>query len=489
MNENEFDRENKNNFAASEDSEKTADGCRAEDKLDSENHKDIEKGEEENGVGTEEKEQTAGAEEKADAEKEKADEEKVGGSRSGGAQGTVNGGYSANYNPPFYVPNFTEASVNGKKEKKKYGAGIIALMCAVCAVISTVLGAAAGLLGGGVAAKLTSDGADIVNIVKSDREITVNEIPGNTGYSDLTVAQVAALVGKSVVEITTTHMETSQFYGQYVTSGAGSGVLISQADGYAHIVTNYHVIDDADDITVRVKFGEDEYKSYTAEYVGGDSSGDLAVLRIEKQGGESFTTVVFGDSDKLIVGEEVVAIGNPLGSLGGTVTNGIISAKDREITVEDNTMTLLQTNTAINPGNSGGGLFNMAGELIGIVNAKQSSTGIEGLGFAIPSNKVRADITDIMTLGYVSGRATLGITVAYGTYQGITGVYVTDAGSTAFKQYDRITKIGDYDVSSIAECNAALKKLTIGTAVDVKVARGGRWETVSVTVLENTNKY
>lgn len=487
MNENEFDRENENNFAASEGNENPTDCCRAEDKLDSENNENIEKGEEKNGVGAEEKEQTAGEKEKADAEKEKTDEEKVGGSRSGGSSGTVNGGCSANYNPPFYVPNFTEAGVNGKKEKKKYGTGVIALMCAVCAVISTVLGAAAGLLGGGVAAKLSSDGTDTVNIVKSDREITVNEIPGNTGYSDLTVAQVAALVGKSVVEITTTHMETSQFYGQYVTSGAGSGVLFSQADGYAHIITNYHVIDDADEITVRVKFGEDEYKNYTAEYVGGDSEGDLAVLRIEKQGGESFTTVVFGDSDKLTVGEEVVAIGNPLGSLGGTVTNGIISAKDREITVEDNTMTLLQTNAAINPGNSGGGLFNMAGELVGIVNAKQSSTGIEGLGFAIPSNKVYSAVTDIMRLGYVSGRPTLGITVAYGQYQNQTGVFVTDRGNTNLAQYDRIVKIGDTDVSTIADCNAALKKLTIGTTVDVKVARNGKWETVSVTVLENTN--
>lgn len=494
MNGNEFEKEKKNQ------NENEPDDIVVEINGDNENNENIQKSEKKNKEGTDAQEkadfeQEEGAEEKETdtEEKESLGEQKFQSGNVGGASG-----YSANYNPPYYVPNFTVINSNGagtgtekekKKEKKKYGAGVIAAVCAISVLISAVVGAVAGALAGNglLELPLVSGESELVNIVRSDREITVNEIPGNTGYSDLTVAQVAALVGNSVVEITTTQVQTNAFYGQYVTSGAGSGVIFDQQDTRAYIVTNYHVIEGADKITVRVKTG-DSSADYVAEYISGDAAGDLAVLRITGSG-EKFTTAIFGDSDKLIVGEEVVAIGNPLGSLGGTVTNGIISALDREITIEDNIMTLLQTNTAINPGNSGGGLFNMAGELIGIVNAKQASTGIEGLGFAIPSNKVISDVTDILELGYVSGRASLGITVAEGTYKNVSGVFVTDKGGTSFALYDRIAKIGDTEISSMSDYNAALKKMTIGATVTVQVARNGRWYNIEATVTENTNKY
>ena len=375
-----------------------------------------------------------------------------------------------------------------KKEKRKYGIGVIAVTCAVCVLISATIGAIAGAIAGGrIDFEVAASNDEIVNIVRSDREIKVNEISGNTGYSDLDVSQVYKLVGNSVVEITTKQMQTS-YYGQYITSGAGSGVIFSQTGNAAYIVTNYHVIENADDITVRVK-NNTSYKDYTAEYLSGDKSGDVAVLKIYGSG-EEFSTAVFGDSDKLIVGEAVVAIGNPLGSLGGTVTNGIISALDREITIEDNVMTLLQTNAAINPGNSGGGLFNMAGELIGIVNAKQSSTGIEGLGFAIPSNKVASDIKDILEIGYVTGRATLGITVQ----ETQNGVFVTNGGNSGLLKNDKISQIGEYTIASMSDYNNALKKLTIGSTITVRVERSNAyWDTryieVSVVVLENKSKY
>ena len=214
------------------------------------------------------------------------------------------------------------------------------------------------IAGGGTVFGLSALGGEkeegAINIIRSDRDITVSEIPGNTGYSDLTVAQVAALVGESVVEITTSQLQTNLIYGQYVTSGAGSGVIFDQKGTQGYIVTNYHVIEGADKISVRVKLG-DSYREYAAEYIAGDAAGDIAVIRIKVADDHTLTEAVFvSDSDKLIVGEEVVAIGNPLGELGGTVTNGIISALDREIVIENNTMVLLQTNAAINPGNSGG---------------------------------------------------------------------------------------------------------------------------------------
>lgn len=442
-----------------------------------------------------EEEKTASEQVQDDGEESKADEEE----KASSSEENENDGvkqenkYSSDYRPPYYIPNFTVTNQGGgsakkeTKEKKKYGLGVIAAVCAVCVIVSALVGAVAGAIASGaIELDLSGTNGEAVNIVRSDREITVNEIPGNTGYSDLTVAQVAALVSNTVVEITTTQVQTSNIYGQYITSGAGSGVIFdfNKQNNCAYIVTNYHVIEDADDIYVTAKSdGNSDSKNYKAEYISGDKSGDIAVLRIQGSG-ETFSTAVFGDSSKLLVGDEVVAIGNPLGSLGGTVTNGIISALGREITVEDNVMTLLQTNAAINPGNSGGGLFNMAGELIGIVNAKQSSTGIEGLGFAIPSNTVTSNIQDILELGYVSGRPTLEISVEYGTLYGTEGLFVTDKGNTNFEKYDKIVKIGETSIKSLSDYNLAVSKLTIGSTVTVTVQR-----TVRNGVFSQTQEY
>ena len=421
--------------------------------------------------------------------------------------------YSANYEPPYYVPNYTvygEDNENGnfgedfsdgkdkKKEKKSVSVVTVAILCAVCVLISTTVGAIAGAVAGGrnILEITENGGKDTINIIRSDREINVEEIRGSTGVTDLSVAQVAALVGDSVVEITTQQVQTNAIYGQYITSGAGSGVIISQDQNYGYIVTNYHVIEDADDIMVRVKDGENTPTDYSAEYMAGDAAEDIAVIRIPVGSEVELSVAVFvSNSDDLVVGEQVVAIGNPLGQLGGTVTDGIISALDREITIGDNVMTLLQTNAAINPGNSGGGLFNMSGELIGIVNAKQSSAGIEGLGFAIPANVVVKDIKDIFNSGYITGRAMLGITVQYGTSKntGETGVFVTDAGNTGLANMDRIVKIGDTEINSIVDYNLALKKLSVSAdrsvTVTVVVHRNGREKAISVTAYENQSKY
>lgn len=307
----------------------------------------------------------------------------------------------------------------------------------------------------------------------------------------MSVEQVAALNQPSVVEIKTEKVTNSSFLQQYVQTGAGSGVIISE-DGY--LITNNHVIDGASTIQVRTSDGT----TYDAVLVGTDSKTDVAVLKINASG---LTPVTFGDSDTLNVGETAVAIGNPLGELGGTVTNGIISAKDRSITLDNQQMTLLQTNAAINPGNSGGGLFNSRGELIGMVVAKSSGSDVEGLGFAIPSNLVSRIAQELIANGYVTGRPALGVTVLsienaqtamqYGVNS--LGVYITDveSGSAADKAGmqagDRIISINNQVVESFADLSAALDNYAVGDTVEIMVSRGGSTVTLSLTLQEKKN--
>ena len=248
-------------------------------------------------------------------------------------------------------------------------------------------------------------------------------------------------------------MVTGNFAQQYVQQGAGSGVIIS-SDGY--IITNYHVIEGANTITVTLRDGK---TSYTAAIIGSDSDNDIALLKIDAK---DLTPATFGDSSKLAVGDYVVAIGNPLGELGGTVTDGIISALAREVTIDNKNMTLLQTNAQISPGNSGGGLFNANGELVGIVNAKDSATEVEGIGFAIPINNVLDIINDLKSYGYVTGKVDLGMQFTDITsnesafYYGVneTGCYVisvtkgSNAEKAGFRTGDLVTKVGDTKISS-----------------------------------------
>ena len=259
-------------------------------------------------------------------------------------------------------------------------------------VFSMLFGFGGGYLASRTGAPAGSDGSSTVSQGTSLEKQSVL----NTGSSgeNLSVSEIAAKAMDSVVEINTAATQR----GQTVSVGAGSGVILT-SDGY--IVTNNHVVSGATQYTVRTRNGE----TYNAALIGTDAQTDLAVLKIEATG---LTPATLGDSDKLTVGETAVAIGNPLGELGGTVTDGIISALAREVTIGGQSMTLLQTNAAINPGNSGGGLFNGAGELIGVVNAKSTGTDVEGLGFAIPINTAKPVIEDLMKNGFVQGRVTAG---------------------------------------------------------------------------------
>lgn len=392
--------------------------------------------------------------------------------------------YSCSYTPPYYVPNFNTVNSNTssseRPKKKKKGVVLVCAIVACALLMSLVIGvfALAGYkLLNFPDSFLNGSSDDEMTVIKNDGSIKVNEQVGSTGYSNLSVSEVVDIVADSVVEITTSHVQTDFFYNSYVTSGAGSGVLIAERDNkqISYIITNYHVVEGSDQTIVRLKNGEE----YEATLISGDADVDIAVLTIPAA---DLSYATLGSSESLQVGEEVVAIGNPLGQLGGTVTDGIISALDRSVIVDNHRMTLLQTNAAINPGNSGGGLFNMAGELIGIVNAKQSDTGIEGLGFAIPIDVAWDAAKDLIDYGYVVGKLTLGFEVAgkteafqmqqgNGLYSFPAGVYIVETSNNNLKAYDRIVSINGSEITDINDYYNAIDVLKKGDTMTMVISR------------------
>ncbi len=312
----------------------------------------------------------------------------------------------------------------------------------------------------------------------------------SAGNSTLTVPTVVAKVSASVVEISTETLVQSSWIGQYVTGGAGSGVIIAE-EGY--IITNHHVIDGADSIVVRLSDGTE----FSAVLVGSDEQTDVAILWIDA-GDYELTAATLGSSYDLVAGEDVLAIGNPLGSLGGTVTEGIISATERQISVDGNDMTLLQVSAPINPGNSGGGLFNMAGELVGVVNAKMSSEEIEGLGFAIPVDVAYEIACELIEYRYVRGRATTGLTLVdvesiqtafYYFNSRYTGVYVYESVSDVLQYGDLILSVNGVEVTASEEIAAIVRDMAVGDAVDFVVYRGNKQVAVTLTLMEDIPDY
>lgn len=382
--------------------------------------------------------------------------------------------HSANAKPP--------KAKKPKKQRKPISRGGIAIALAVTMVFSCGL----GFGGGYFANKVNTSTSGSLNITKtSNSGTTTNASSTSTANS---TSEIVKKTADSVVEISTESVVTGSFAQQYVQQGAGSGVIISQ-DGY--ILTNNHVINGANSVKVRLR----DSTEYDATIVGSDSDNDIALLKVNATG---LSPATFGDSNSLAVGDYVVAIGNPLGELGGTVTDGIISALARKVTIEDTQMTLLQTNAQVNPGNSGGGLFNANGELVGIVNAKQSATEVEGIAFAIPINNVLDILSDLKEYGYVTGKVDLGIDFTditsdetafyYGVNQ--TGCYVlsVDSGSNAEKagvtRGDLVTKVNDTDVSSSSDITTALEKAEVGDTVTFTVSRRGTSKTISFVLEE-----
>ena len=334
---------------------------------------------------------------------------------------------------------------------KKHSTAKMVALCLVCALLGGTVGAA----GMGAAGLLAGFGGTGTTINVSDRGPTAVHVARVDGQNAMTVDQVYAANLGSVVGVNG-DVKTN-YWGQVVSNPvAGSGFVIT-SDGY--ILTNYHVIDGVDDL--RVSFADGT--TYDATLVGGEEANDIAVLKIDASG---LQTVVVGNSDDMKVGQQVVAIGNPLGELTFTLTAGYVSALDRNITMSDgNTINVMQTDAAINSGNSGGPLFNTYGECIGITNAKYSNNGstnasIEGIGFAIPINDVIDMVSDIIEKGYVTGKPNVGILMEEVSNEAIQrygipdGAYISAVldGSCADKagiqEGDIITAVDDTAITS-----------------------------------------
>ena len=387
------------------------------------------------------------------------------------------------------------------KKKKSHTGAKVALGIGAVAMIA-VLGVGCGFIGTKIAGGFNESGNIQTSLSSSsssedDERSSALKITqaSETDLKPTSIQEVVAKVKDSVVEITTETTQYDSFYGQYVSQAAGSGVIITE-DGY--ILTNNHVIENASSVTVRLTNGKD----YEAKVIGYDATLDVALIKIDETG---LTTSTFGDSSKLSVGQDAIAIGNPLGKLGGTVTDGIISALDREIRIDGKTMTLLQTSAAINPGNSGGGLYDAEGNLIGIVVAKSSSTtsgtSVEGLGFAIPINNIVDVLSDLKTKGYVSGRGYLGVSLIDITSQDAMfmyrvdkqGVYLsavydgTAADKAGLKMGGVIVKVDDTEVTSSSVLNSYILKHKAGDVVVLTIERDGKEMTVEATLGEREN--
>lgn len=375
-----------------------------------------------------------------------------------------------------------------KGKKKKGPRGAWSRKATALGVTGLVLVSGLFGFGGGLAAMKLAGNDTPVMYQSVDRTSATSGEDGATG-GGLTTQQIAETAGNSVVEIKTEIMQSTGRIGNAVAEGAGSGVIVT-TDGY--IITNNHVIDGASKITVTLKSGE----SHEAKVVGTDAQTDVALLKIDAK---DLQPAVLGDSSTLTVGEKAVAIGNPLGELGGTVTEGIVSALDREITIDGETMNLLQTSAAINPGNSGGGLFNENGELIGLVVAKTSGSDVEGLGFAIPINDVKSVVESLTTDGYVKGRPALGVSIADLSSADVamqykvneTGIYISEvnAGSAAEKAGlqagDKVVSIDGEALSDVAFLKKIINNHQVGDTITVQVKRDGKMVDVKVTLEES----
>lgn len=370
--------------------------------------------------------------------------------------------------------SFTAPEIKIKKKEKFVTKKVFVVTLIVAMIFSAVIGA-----GGFALTQSIWGGSSTKNINANNYSLTKA-----TG-SELSIQEIVAKNENSVVAITTESVSTDTWARQYVTEGAGSGVVYSE-DGY--IITNNHVIDGASTINVTLHDG----KSYEASLVAADSQSDVAVLKIDASG---LTPVSFGDSDALSVGDLAIVIGNPLGTLAGTASDGIVSGLEREITLDGKTMTLLQVSASVNPGNSGGGVFDQEGNLIGLVVAKSSGSDVEGLGFAIPSNTVKSVVESLIKDGYVSRRPAAGITVVdltsasdamkYGVNQ--TGVYIQEvtgenAKEAGLKAGDLIYMIDKEQVTSSEMLVSTIQKHEVGDKIKLTIVRDDQMKDITVTL-------
>lgn len=384
-----------------------------------------------------------------------------------------------------YAPGPDRAPAPAPESPKKQGffhrtAVKVTALILACAVA----GGLAGWGGAAIAGSSTSRTA----IQQSSRQPVSVQVKNVDGQTKMEPAEVYASVVNSAVSINCSATSTNIFGQQTQTASSGSGFIITE-DGY--VVTNYHVVSGASSVEVTLYNGD----TYDATVIGGDSDYDVAVLKINASG---LQPVTLGESADVNVGDTVLAIGNPLGELTFSMSQGIVSSCDRAINVDGTPFNMIQVDCSINPGNSGGPLVNLDGEVVGIVSAKYStysSTTVEGLGFAIPISDVRSIITDIMENGAVTDKAYMAITAGTMNEQmaaqfnidvteGVFVYSVVEGGAgdkAGLRLGDVITKMGDKTLTSRQDLSAAMKGYRAGDTVTLTVYRGGQYIEVELT--------
>ena len=381
-----------------------------------------------------------------------------------------------------------------KKPHKKNGGKKGVALALVCALLGGGMGVGGGFLGASLARgdlpQTVVSGDGVSTVMQGVRETSVLQIQQIDSSKELTAAEVYAANVNSTVGIVTSAV-TTNFWGQQTQSAAAGSGFIFTDDGY--IITNYHVIEGANTVTVSTYDGT----QYDAKIIGYDESNDVAVLKVEAEG---LTPVVIGSSSKLNVGDNVVAIGNPLGELTFSLTAGAVSALNRDVTMSSgSTQELIQTDCAINSGNSGGALFNMYGEVVGITNAKYSGSSgsgasIDNIGFAIPMDDVYNIITSIIEKGYIE-KPYIGVSVIsvsdetqkYGLPQGAAVQSLTDDGpakAAGLQVNDIITKVNDTEITSSNDLVKTIGACKPGDRITLTLYRQGQTMEISLEVAQ-----
>ena len=395
--------------------------------------------------------------------------------------------------PKYYTP--PEKPVKEAKEPKAQGSGSGWVKIVCIALICALLGGFAGgaIMSGKYSGRMDQLESQIAELSSEEKQLVVNTgsapAVSSTAGSAMSASSIYDLACQQVVGISS-EITYSNFFGMTSSAAVSGSGFIASSDGY--IITNYHVIQNAYEGNFDINVMTHDGTKYIATVVGTEQDNDIAVLKIDAEG---LNPVTFGDSDELAVGDTVYAVGNPLGELEFSMSTGHVSAKDRAITTEESTtpINVFQIDAAVNSGNSGGGLFNLAGELIGIVNAKYSASGVEGLGFAIPIDSAMESIEDILQYGYVRGVPALGVTLSVGYYgsgwSSVQVVYVYDAGnSEVLKTNDIIRSIDGKSVSELSEVKQMIRSHLVGDTVELTILRNKQTMTVTVTLVEYNPK-
>lgn len=385
--------------------------------------------------------------------------------------------------PNYYAP---EEKKPRERSGEAHRSGTLKLvcMCLVCALVGGLVG---GFISWNAVKGNLADGTAKDNSVKPISGTTVGK---RVSTETASANEIYELGCKQTVGVSLESTRANIFGQQSASAVAGTGFIIT-SDGY--IMTNYHVIESAQKSEHKIQVLFKDKSSFEAKIVGFDEDNDVAVLKIDAS---DLSPVSIGNSDDIAVGDSVFAIGNPLGELDFSMTSGRVSALDRSITIERNgtAINMFQFDAAINSGNSGGPVYNESGEVIGIATAKVGSSGVEGLGFAIPINDAADIANELITKGYVSGKAYMGVNIdnrytsVYAQYYSMPeGAYVynVESGGCAEKSGlaagDIITKVGSEAIGGYSDLNAAIKSFKAGESTEIVVYRGGEYVTLRIT--------